>query len=69
MKTVTLSSKYQVVIPQAVRRRLGLAAGDRFEVLVLGDRIQLVRVGHIHEVRGFLSGLDDGFQRDEEDRV
>mgnify|MGYP002640377384 CR=1 FL=1 len=69
METVKLSSKFQLVIPRTVRDRLGLSAGDRFQVITLGDRIQLVRVGHIHEVRGFLGDLDPNFERDEEDRT
>ena len=69
MESVTLSSKYQLVIPRRVRERLGLKPGDRFQVMSIGDRIQLVRVGHIHEIRGFLGGLDPDFQRDEVDRA
>ncbi len=69
MQTVKLSSKYQLVIPRQVRDRLGLKAGDHFQVVTLGDRIQLVRVGHIHEIRGFLGDLDPHFERDEEERT
>lgn len=69
MKTVTVSPKYQVVIPKAVRERLGLKAGEELQVLSFDNRIELVRVRPMSEMRGFLKGLKTGFARDEEDRV
>jgi AbrB family looped-hinge helix DNA binding protein len=39
---VTLSSKYQVVIPQAARLALGLQAGDELLVLCKPDRVVLL---------------------------
>ena len=41
--TVTLSSKYQVVIPQAAREAMSLAAGDELLVLCKPDRVVMVR--------------------------
>lgn len=40
--TVTLSSKYQVVIPQAAREALSLAAGDELLVLCKSDRVVMI---------------------------
>ena len=39
MPESTLSAKYQIVIPLAARRALGLRAGDKLLVVVRGDHI------------------------------
>jgi AbrB family looped-hinge helix DNA binding protein len=68
MNTVTLSPKFQVVIPQAVRSFLNLRPGQKLQVFVLGDRIEIVPVKPMKEMRGFLKGLSNNFER-EEDRL
>ena len=68
MTTVTLSAKYQIVIPKAVRDRLGLAAGQKLEAVVDEDHIELIPVRPIAEMRGFLAGIDTTIDR-EPDRV
>lgn len=69
METVTVSPKYQVVIPKSVRERSRIHPGERLQVISFDDRIELVPVRPMREMRGFLKGLDAGFKRDEEDRV
>jgi AbrB family looped-hinge helix DNA binding protein len=69
METVTVSSKYQVVIPLAVREQMGIQPGERMEVVSFGDRIELIPLRPMREMRGYLAGLDPTFQRDEDDRV
>ncbi len=69
MDAVTVSPKYQVVIPKAVRERIGIAPGEKFQVLSFDDRIELVRIQPMRKMRGFLQGLDPTFGRDEEDRA
>ncbi len=69
MNAVTISSKYQVVIPRAVRERLGIRPGTKMQVIVLGDRIELVPVHPMKSMRGFLKGCDPGFAREENDRT
>ena len=68
MDAVTISSKYQVVIPRAVRERLHLQPGEKMQMIVLGDRIELVPIRPMRSMRGFLKGLDPTFVR-EGDRV
>ena len=58
MDTVTVSSKYQVVIPQAVRQTLNVKPGDKFVVMPWGDDIEMVRVPTLKELRGILRGMD-----------
>jgi AbrB family looped-hinge helix DNA binding protein len=69
METTTVSSKYQVVIPQRVREQLKIQAGQRMQVLVVGNTIQFVPVRPMREYRGIARGIDTDVQRDEEDRV
>jgi len=69
MDTVTVSPKYQVVIPLAIRERLRIRPGERLEVISLDDRIEMVPIRPMREMRGFLKGLDPSFQRDEDDRA
>jgi len=64
LSTVTVSSKYQVVIPKAVRERLKLRPGQKVEAFAIGDRIELVPVRPMAEMRGFLKGMDPNFERE-----
>lgn len=68
MDTVTLSPKFQVVIPQAIREALQLAPGEKFRVMRYGDRVELIRVKKIKDLRGFARGIDTTIHR-ERDRV
>ncbi|MBP7831040.1 MAG: AbrB/MazE/SpoVT family DNA-binding domain-containing protein [Kiritimatiellae bacterium] len=69
MSTVTLSPKYQVVIPRSVRERIRLQPGEQLQVISFDDRIELVPVRPMRKMKGFLKGLDATFTRDEEDRA
>ena len=69
MDAVTVSPKFQVVIPKAVRERIDIRPGEKLQVLSFDNRIELVRTQPMRKVRGFLSGLDSSFDRDEEDRA
>jgi AbrB family looped-hinge helix DNA binding protein len=68
MDTVTISPKYQVVIPKAIREQLGLRAGQKIQAMVYQDRIELVPVRPVRELKGFLRGIDTTVPR-ERDRV
>ena len=69
MNSVTVSPKFQVVIPQKVREMLGVKAGQKMTVLAYDNRIVLIPTRPIQEARGSLPGLDTTVERDEEDRV
>lgn len=66
MDTVTLSPKFQVVIPRAIRESLGLAVGGRLRVIQYRGRVELIPVRPIREMRGFLEGMDPNIERDED---
>jgi AbrB family looped-hinge helix DNA binding protein len=68
VQTVTVSPKYQVVIPKAVRKALHLRPGQKMQVIEYDGRIELVPERDIKELRGFLKGINTEFER-EEDRV
>ncbi len=65
---VTVSSKYQVVIPRKVREQLDIRAGQRMEVFVIDGIIHIVPVRPIEEYRGWLKGMENTFEREDEDR-
>lgn len=68
MDTVTLSPKFQVVIPRAIREAMNLTAGEKFWVLRYADRVEFIPVRPIQEMRGFLRGMDTTIER-EDDRL
>lgn len=68
MSTVTLSPKYQVVIPLAVREALHLSPGEKLRVMRYQDRVELIPVRPLQQMRGFLKGMDTTVER-EEDRL
>ncbi len=68
MATVTISPKFQVVIPKDCRDSLGLKPGQKVEAIAYGGRIQLVPVEPLEELRGFLAGIDTRVER-EDDRL
>jgi len=69
MKVVTISPKFQVVIPKSIREQLHLVPGQKVQALAYGDRIEFILVKSARELRGMLRGLDTSFERDREDRV
>ena len=66
--TVTISPKFQVVIPRAVRDRLGLEPGQKVQALVYENRIELIPVRPAKHLRGSLRGIDTSVRR-ERDRL
>jgi len=68
METVTISPKFQVVIPKTIREHLKLRAGQKVRALLYEDRIELVPVRPLRKMRGFLRGIDTDVPR-EADRL
>jgi AbrB family looped-hinge helix DNA binding protein len=64
MSSVTVSPKFQVVIPKDVRDRMQLAPGQKMQVISYGDRIELVPVRPVRSMRGFLKGMNTSFERE-----
>jgi AbrB family looped-hinge helix DNA binding protein len=68
MVTVTVSPKFQVVIPQEIRRVLGLVPGQKLRVVAVGDQIRFVPIKPMKAMRGFVRGIDTAVKR-ERDRL
>lgn len=65
---VTISPKFQVVIPQKIRQAMQLYPGQTIQVILYGNRIELIPEKNVKEMRGFLKGINPDFERDK-DRV
>jgi AbrB family looped-hinge helix DNA binding protein len=57
MSAVTVSPKYQVVIPKEIRESLKILPGQKVQVIAYGGRIELVPVRTLKRMRGFLKGI------------
>lgn len=68
METVTVSPKYQVVIPSRVRQALGVEPGHKVKVILYDNRIEIIPVRPARQARGFLRGIDTSVSR-EDDRI
>jgi len=64
MTEAKISPKYQVVIPKAIREELELKPGQMVQVIAHGDRIEMVPVRSLREMRGFLAGIDTTVKRE-----
>lgn len=68
MGAVKISPKFQVVIPKNVREAMKLIPGQRMQVMQYEDRIELIPLRKITDMKGFLKGMDTNFER-EGDRI
>ncbi len=68
MHAVTVSPKFQVVIPRPVRDNLQLRPGQRMQVIEYSGRVEFIPERDISELRGFVKGINTDFSR-EADRV
>jgi AbrB family looped-hinge helix DNA binding protein len=66
MITVTVSPKFQVVIPRDVRKSLRIGVGQKIQVIALGDRIEFIPVKPARALRGFVRGIDSNVKRDKD---
>jgi AbrB family looped-hinge helix DNA binding protein len=70
MTAVTVSSKYQIVIPKEARRKLGISSGTKLQAIAEESGLRLVKEPSIDEISGLLRGMtvQDFDIRNEEDR-
>ncbi len=64
METVTISPKFQIVIPQKIREAMGLRTGEKAHMILFRNRIEVVPVRDIRALRGYLKGINTSFVRD-----
>ena len=58
METVTISPKFQVVIPQKIREGMGLRSGEKAKVFSFKNRIEIIPMREVRKLRGYLKGMD-----------
>ncbi|UCH97631.1 MAG: AbrB/MazE/SpoVT family DNA-binding domain-containing protein [Candidatus Aminicenantes bacterium] len=64
--SVTVSPEFQVVIPRTIRKSLHLQAGQKMQVFLYNNRIEMIPVRPIKEARGFLKGIDTSVAREQD---
>ena len=69
MESVSISPKFQVVIPKNIRERFKLKAGERMVMIPYEGRIEMVLERNIKSMRGFLRGMDTEIKRDRTERI
>ncbi|MBL4595708.1 MAG: AbrB/MazE/SpoVT family DNA-binding domain-containing protein [Robiginitomaculum sp.] len=68
MLAVTVSPKFQVVIPKEVRETMGIVSGQKIQMLTYRNRIELIPIRPMKKMRGLLKGIDTDVERDD-DRI
>ena len=66
MEELTISTKYQVVIPKRIRSSMGLKPGQKVQLIEYAGRIEIIPVRSVAEARGFLKGIDTTIDREED---
>lgn len=68
MTVVTVSPKFQIVIPKEIRESMGIVSGQKVQIMSYQGRIEVIPLQPMKEMKGFLEGIDNTVVR-EEDRV
>ena len=68
MTAVTVSPKFQVVIPKEIRESMGIVSGQKVQIMAYQNRIELIPLKPMRNLRGLLKGIDTDVER-ESDRV
>lgn len=63
MEAVKISPKFQVVIPKKLREALKLSPGQKVQMVVYGNRIEMIPLRKLSEMKGFLRGIDTAVAR------
>ena len=68
MLTVTVSPKFQIIIPKLIRQKLDIQPGQKLQIVSFDGRIEYVPIKNIRDMRGFLKGINTSVERDR-DRI
>jgi AbrB family looped-hinge helix DNA binding protein len=66
MTEVTVSPKYQIVIPKEIRESMGIVSGQKVQIISYQGRIEVIPLKSMKEMRGFLKGIDTSVVREED---
>jgi AbrB family looped-hinge helix DNA binding protein len=58
MQAVTISPKYQIAIPKKIREKHNIKPGERFILMSIGDRIEMVPEKKMKDLQGVLPGMN-----------
>ena len=64
METITVSPKFQIVIPKKIRQKLEIKPGQKLQVFQSGNRIEYIIIKDIIKSRGFLKGINTDIKRE-----
>ncbi|MFT6599477.1 MAG: AbrB family looped-hinge helix DNA binding protein [Alloalcanivorax sp.] len=65
MTAVTVSAKYQIVIPKEIRESMGIVSGQKVQIMSYQGRVELIPLKPMKEMKGFLKGIDTTVVREE----
>ena len=68
MTLLTITSEYQVAIPESIREKLNLIPGSKLQALLYQNRIELIPITTVEKMRGFLPGIDTKVEREPSER-
>lgn len=66
MTSVTVSPKYQIVIPKEIRESMGIVSGQKVQIMSYEGWIEVIPLKPMKEMKGFLKGIDTAVVRDED---
>ena len=66
MTAVTVSPKYQVVIPKEIRESMGIVSGQKIQMLTYRNRIELIPIRPLKDLKGCLKGIDTSVEWEKE---
>ena len=66
MNTITISPKYQIVIPKNIRQMMKLTPGMKIQMVTYDNRLELIPILPIKSLKGFLKGMDTNIERDQD---
>jgi AbrB family looped-hinge helix DNA binding protein len=66
MTAVTVSPKYQIVIPKEIRESMGIVSGQKVQLISYQGRIEIVPLKPMSSLKGFLQGIDTTVERDDD---
>jgi AbrB family looped-hinge helix DNA binding protein len=69
METATISPKYRIAIPEAIRKRWGIRSGQKVRLVLYNNRLEVILLGEIKDARGTLKGMDSEIERERHDRL
>jgi AbrB family looped-hinge helix DNA binding protein len=64
MDTVIVSAKYQIIIPKKIRESMGIVSGQKIQIIAYRNRIELIPIKPIAQMRGFLKGISTEVNRE-----